>query len=113
MENSLQKIAEQLDALDEASLTGLWEKYHNIVREFEPTKRWEEAALILSMIQAVRWKNQLFNTKWAELETPWAGEGEGEDFDNEARTGEKNTTESSGSGEKGKVISFWRNKDNS
>jgi len=112
LENSLKKIAEQLNSFDEASLTGLWEKYHDIVKEFEPTKRWEEAALILSMIQGLRWKNQLFNTKWAELETPWSTEGEDESAENGPETENSASSENKQTGEKGKVISFWQKKDN-
>jgi hypothetical protein len=59
MEQLLIKMARQLDALDEASLLALWDKYAVIVSHFEPTKRWEEAALVFSFIQAKRWKNQL------------------------------------------------------
>lgn len=65
MEAFLLKIARQLDSLDEASLLELWNKYAEIVSKFEPTKRWEEATLILSLIQAKRWKNQLFNYHWS------------------------------------------------
>lgn len=61
MEHMLQKMARQLNAFDEASLMALWDKYATIVERFEPTKRWEEAALVFSLIQAVRLKNQLFN----------------------------------------------------
>ena len=59
------RLARQLDALDESSLMALWEKYAAIVAHFEPSQRWEEAALALSFIQAKRWKNQLFNYHWA------------------------------------------------
>ena len=52
MEQLLIKMARQLDALDEASLLALWDKYAVIVSHFEPTKRWEEAALVFSFIQA-------------------------------------------------------------
>ncbi len=65
MEQLLIKLAKQLDSIDEASLTALWDNYANKVNRFEPTKRWEEAALIFSLIQAKRWKNQLFNYQWA------------------------------------------------
>lgn len=65
MEQLLLRMARQLDALDEASLLALWEKYAVIVSNFEPTKRWEEAALVFSFIQAKRWKNQLFNYGWS------------------------------------------------
>jgi hypothetical protein len=60
-------LADKLLSLDEASLLCLWDKYYALVQKFEPTKRWEQAVLILSMIQGVRWKNQLFNVKWLHL----------------------------------------------
>lgn len=65
MEKLLIKLARQLDALDEASLMNLWGKYAALTSAFEPTKRWEESALIFSLIQAKHWKNQLFNYNWA------------------------------------------------
>ena len=65
MERALLKIARQINAYDEASLMDLWEKYAEIVRRFEPTKRWEEAALLFGVIQGMRLKNQLFNYNWA------------------------------------------------
>jgi len=61
LENALIKLARQIVAFDEASLMDLWEKYAERVRRFEPTRRWEEAALVFGVIQAVRMKNQLFN----------------------------------------------------
>lgn len=70
MERALRKLAAQLNAYDEASLMNLWEHYAKEVEHFEPTKRWEESALIFSFIQAVRWKNQLFNHHWAENSRP-------------------------------------------
>lgn len=72
MEQLLIKMARQLDALDEASLLALWDKYAVIVSHFEPTKRWEEAALVFSFIQAKRWKNQLFNYSWSAQVHPGA-----------------------------------------
>lgn len=66
MEHMLLKMARQLNDYDEASLTGLWERYARLVQEFEPSRRWEEAALVFSFIQAVRMKNQLFNHHLAE-----------------------------------------------
>ena len=65
MEKVLLKLAQQLNQYDEASLMALWENYAALVENFEPSERWEEAALILCMIQGVHWKNQLFNTKLA------------------------------------------------
>ncbi|WP_243359806.1 hypothetical protein [Fundidesulfovibrio terrae] len=70
MEKVLVKLARQLNNFDEASLTSMWERYAEQVKRFEPSKRWEEAVLILSMIQAVRFKNQLFNLNWSEGRTP-------------------------------------------
>ncbi len=66
MDQILQKLARQLDAMDEASLMALWDKYAAVVQRFEPSQRWQDAVLILSFIQAKRWKNQLFNSLWAE-----------------------------------------------
>lgn len=65
MEELLLRLARQLDALDEASLMSLWDKYAHKVQHFEPSERWQEAVLVLSFIQAKRWKNQLFNAQWA------------------------------------------------
>ena len=70
MERMLLKMAHQLNAYDEASLMSLWDKYAEIVDGFEPSKRWEEAALVFSLVQAVRWKNQLFNLRLAESSRP-------------------------------------------
>jgi hypothetical protein len=61
MENILKKLADQLNSLDEASLISLWDKYYEKVQKFTPSREWEEDILILSLIQSVRWKNQLFN----------------------------------------------------
>lgn len=66
MQRRLEKIARELQSFDEASLMQLWEHYHDIVKRFEPTKKWEESVLVLGLIQTVHWKNQLFNLKWAD-----------------------------------------------
>lgn len=70
MQRVLEKIAKQLNAYDEASLMQLWHQYALRVNDFEPTKRWEEAAVALCLIQAIRWKNQLFNYHLAVSSTP-------------------------------------------
>ncbi len=73
MEKVLEKIARQLNAFDEASLMSLWDEYQERVEKFEPSQRWEEAVLVFCLLQSVRLKNQLFNTRWSELqeeETP-------------------------------------------
>ena len=68
MEQMLLKMARQLNAMDEASLMALWNKYLQRVQDFDASREWEEAAIVLSLLQAVRGKNQLFNTKWEERE---------------------------------------------
>jgi len=75
LENALAKLARQIVAFDEASLMDLWEKYAEIVRRFEPTRRWEEAALIFGVIQSVRMKNQLFNYNLAASRSGVPGPG--------------------------------------
>lgn len=65
MEKLLARLAQQLDTIDEASLMSLWSKYATVSSRFEPTRKWEEATLIFSLIQAKRWKNQLFNYHWS------------------------------------------------
>ena len=77
MEKLLVRLAQQLDAIDEASLMSLWSKYATTASRFEPTKRWEEATLVFSLIQAKRWKNQLFNYHWARQAQPLGKRPEG------------------------------------
>ncbi|MCQ2444227.1 MAG: hypothetical protein MJ061_01865 [Mailhella sp.] len=67
MEKLLLKTARQLNALDEASLMALWDRYMERVRNFDGSREWEESAIVLSLIQAVRGKNQLFNARWKDL----------------------------------------------
>lgn len=78
MEKLLEKLARQLDSIDEASLMALWSKYATITSRFEPTKRWEEACLIFSLIQAKHFKNQLFNYCWQQERRLDRPEGKGE-----------------------------------
>ena len=61
LEKALDKIAEQITALDEASLTQLRKKYLNKLFQFEPTKEWEKAVIIYFIINGVVAKNNLFN----------------------------------------------------
>lgn len=78
MEKLLEKMARQLEAIDEASLMALWSKYATATSRFEPTKRWEEACLIFSLIQAKHFKNQLFNYCWQQerrLDRPMKEQG--------------------------------------
>lgn len=61
METLLKDLAKKILALDEASLSKLWDKYYNLTQNFEPTQEWEVNFLIFSFIQSVIWKNQLVN----------------------------------------------------
>jgi len=115
MEQMLLRLARQLDALDESSLMALWEKYAAVVARFEPSRRWEEATLVLSFIQAKRWKNQLFNYHWArqvQLSQQLQAEGQTGSPNDAAESSfnlEASETSDAGSGSKGKrcrVLSF-------
>ena len=61
MEKMLLKMARQLNAMDEASLMSLWDAYMARTQSFDGSREWEESAIVLSLIQAVRGKNQLLN----------------------------------------------------
>ena len=63
LENSLNKIAENILHIDEASLTSLWGKYKNKVEQFSPSPEWQKAVIIFSIINAVRAKNAIFDDK--------------------------------------------------
>ena len=63
LENSLNKIAENILHIDEASLSSLWEKYKNKVEQFSTSPEWQKAVIIFSIINAVRAKNAIFNEK--------------------------------------------------
>ncbi|WP_407944189.1 hypothetical protein [Maridesulfovibrio sp.] len=116
MEKALLKLAKQLNAYDEASLTELWNKYEAEVAAFEPTRKWEEAAVVFGMIQAVRLKNQLFNYHWAQTAGPEAmsprpdfipGKGEDELFGSKS----KGSGGSAGGSKGSKVIRLKPRKD--
>ena len=61
LEAALDKLAQQILGLDEASLSSLWTKYKARMEHFEPSKEWEKAVIIFFIINAVRAKNHLFN----------------------------------------------------
>jgi hypothetical protein len=61
LESALDKLAERMLSLDEASLSLLWEKYKVQMEHFEPSKKWEKAVIIFFIINAVRAKNHIFN----------------------------------------------------
>ncbi len=63
IEKALDEIAERILALDEASLTALWEKHKRRMESFEPSRAWEKSVIIFFLINAVRVKNHIFNDR--------------------------------------------------
>ncbi len=61
LESTLERMAEKILALDEASLSALWLKYKNRMDDFDASKEWEKAVIVLFIINAVRAKNHIFN----------------------------------------------------
>lgn len=61
IEKALKNIAERILTLDEASLSGLWEKYKARLEDFDATEEWEKAAIIFFIINSVKVKNNIFN----------------------------------------------------
>ena len=61
IEATLNKLAEHILGLDEASIASLWQKYKARTENFEISKEWEKAVIIFFIINAVRAKNQMFN----------------------------------------------------
>ena len=109
MERMLQRMARQLAAYDEASLMSLWDKYYQKVETFQPTRQWEEEMIVLCLLQAVRWKNQLFNSKWAEQRSPEPSSREESPTawaDREGEQGDDSDKNDGGQGLQGRVISF-------
>ncbi|OPY12679.1 MAG: hypothetical protein A4E66_01054 [Syntrophus sp. PtaB.Bin001] len=72
LDSLLDKIAEKVLSMDEASLSGLWEKYRNKMEHFETTKEWEKSVIIFFIINAVRVKNQIFNEQIVSLQNTTA-----------------------------------------
>ena len=61
LESALDKLAETILNLDEASLATLWDKYKNKMENFDTTKEWEKSVIIFFIINSVRVKNHIFN----------------------------------------------------
>ena len=61
LESTLEKLAEKILGMDEASLTNLWEKYKTRMEKFDASKEWEKAVIIFFIINSVRAKNHIFN----------------------------------------------------
>lgn len=68
IEKILEKIADQILALDEASLSTLRAKYHTRLQHFDATKEWERAVIIYFIINSVITKNNMFNDNIKRLE---------------------------------------------
>jgi hypothetical protein len=61
IEHTLDKLAEKILGLDEASLALLWDKYKTKMDHFDRSKEWEKSVIIFFIINAVRAKNHIFN----------------------------------------------------
>lgn len=61
IENALDKLAEKILGLDEATLASLWNKYKTKMDSFDRSKEWEKSVIIFFIINAVRAKNHIFN----------------------------------------------------
>ncbi|HRR39603.1 MAG TPA: hypothetical protein P5244_00130 [Syntrophales bacterium] len=72
IESTLEKIAERILALDEASLASLWSTYKKRMEDFDFSREWEKSVIVFFIINAVRAKNQIFNDKL--LKTQQGGE---------------------------------------
>jgi hypothetical protein len=67
LESTLDKMAENILGLDEASLASLWEKYKSRMEHFDTSKEWEKSVIIFFIINSVRAKNHIFNEKILEM----------------------------------------------
>lgn len=70
LEESLNKIAQTILGLDEASLSVLWEKYKTRAHNFAPSATWEKDFIIFSIINSMRVKNNVFNEQVLKKNTP-------------------------------------------
>lgn len=69
IEKAVNQLAEKILNLDEASLTGLWEKYKARMENFEVSREWERAVVVFFIINAVRAKNHIFNEQVAAMQS--------------------------------------------
>lgn len=81
IEKALDEIAERILMLDEASLSGLLEKYRLRMEAFEPSKNWEKSVILFFVINAVRAKNHLFNAGILKRRDTEGNEAPGKDPD--------------------------------
>ena len=69
---TLERIAEKILGLDEASLASLWKKYKERMEQFDASRDWERAVIVFFIINAVRAKNQIFNEEVRKQHRPHA-----------------------------------------
>lgn len=69
LEDSLNKIADNILHLDEASLASLWEKYKAKMENFSFTPDWEKSVVIFAIINSIRVKNAIFNERLLDKKT--------------------------------------------
>ena len=63
IEDILNKMARQIMALNEDTLTALLPKYKDRMANFAPTQEWEESVMVYFLINGLRIKNAQFNEK--------------------------------------------------
>ena len=61
LEDTLNKIADKILHLDEASLVSLFDRYYKKMEHVEISKDWERSVIVFFLINAVRAKNQKLN----------------------------------------------------
>lgn len=67
LEKTLEKIADRILDLDEASLAFLWDKYKQRMECFDASRNWERTVIVFFIINAVRAKNHIFNEEIKKL----------------------------------------------
>lgn len=61
LEDTLNRMAEKILHMDEASLANLLDKYRQRVENVEISQEWERAVIVFFLINAVKAKNQKLN----------------------------------------------------
>lgn len=69
IESTLDKIADKILAIDEASMASLWKKYKDRMDKFDTSKEWERSVIVFFIINAVRAKNQIFNDRILKMQS--------------------------------------------
>jgi len=68
LESALDKMAETILNLDEASIAGLWDNYKKKMEHFDTSREWEKAVIIFFIINSVRVNNHIFNENILKLQ---------------------------------------------